>query len=230
MWWIVVTFGVVHHVSLRQRAHGCECVSVDECISNGVDVAPFCDCMDISGEDYVICYTTGTCAGAFPSTVYAGATFRPCDYFPPPPPHPNACNDPLFTSQWHLDRIHAPDAWSYATGGTLSSIAIVDDGLQYTHGDLNVDVERSFGWNSSTGMRLSTAHAHDAPVPTRFSAEIARCAATPWAPGLAEQRLSVGASGTGGERRQQDVERGGVGHPAHWPGPGGGHHDEQQSD
>lgn len=162
MWWIVATFGILHHVSLRQRHHGCACVSVDECISNGVDVAPFCGCMDISGEDYVICYTTGACPGAFPSTVFAGATFRSCDYLPPPPPHPNACNDPLFTSQWHLDRIHAPDAWSYAAGGTLSSIAIVDDGLQYTHGDLRVDVERSFGWNSSTGMRLTTAHANDA--------------------------------------------------------------------
>lgn len=162
MWWIVATFGVLHHVSLRQRHHGCKCVSVDECISNGVDVAPFCGCMDISGEDYVICYTTGACPGAFPSTVYTGATFRSCEYYPPPPPHVNACNDPLFTSQWHLQRIHAPDAWSYATGGTLSSIAIVDDGLQYTHGDLRVDAERSFGWNASTGLRLNTAHASDA--------------------------------------------------------------------
>ena len=85
-----------------------------------------------------------------------------CDYLPPPPPHANACNDPLFTSQWHLERIKAPDAWSYATGGTLSSIAIVDDGLQYTHGDLRVDVGRSFGWNASTGKRLSTAHANNA--------------------------------------------------------------------
>ena len=54
----------------------------------------------------------------------------------------------------------------------------------------------------------AAAHAHDARVPTRFSAEIARCAAAPWAPGLAEQRLSAGASGTGGERRQQVVELG----------------------
>lgn len=136
-------------------------MSVDECISNGVDVAPYCGCMDTSGEDGVICYTTGACPGALPSTAYAGATFRPCDHLPPPPPHPNACNDPLFASQWHLDRINAPDAW-YAGGGALSSIAIVDDGLQYTHGDLSVDVQRSFGWNSSTGMRLSTAHANEA--------------------------------------------------------------------
>jgi len=54
----------------------------------------------------------------------------------------------------------------------------------------------------------AAAHAHDPRVPTRFSAEIARCAAAPWASGLAEQRLSAGASGTGGERRQQVVELG----------------------
>ena len=162
MWWFVLAFGTLHHVSLRQRHHGCECVSIDQCISNGVDVAPFCGCMDISGEDYVICYTTGACPGSFSSTVYTGATFRPCEYLPPPPPHQNACNDPLFTTQWHLERIRAPDAWSYTTGGTLSSIAIVDDGLQYTHGDLRVDVGRSFGWNASTGRRLSTAHSSNA--------------------------------------------------------------------
>ena len=85
-----------------------------------------------------------------------------CEYFSPPPPHPRACDDPLFTTQWHLERIHAPDAWAYATGGTQSSIAIVDDGLQYTHGDLRVDVERSFGWNAITGERINTAHASDA--------------------------------------------------------------------
>lgn len=162
MWWIVIAFGILHHVSLRQRHNGCKCVRVDECVSNGVDVAPYCDCIDTSGNGYVICYTTGACPGAFPSAVYSGATYRPCDYSPPPPPHSNACNDPLFTFQWHLERIFAPDAWSYSAGGALSSIAIVDDGIQYTHGDLRVDVERSFGYDASTGQRHSTAHASSA--------------------------------------------------------------------
>ena len=54
----------------------------------------------------------------------------------------------------------------------------------------------------------AAAHAHDPRIPTRFSAEIARCAAAPWVPELAEQQLSAGASGTGGERRQQVVELG----------------------
>jgi hypothetical protein len=44
----------------------------------------------------------------------------------------------------------------------------------------------------------AAAHAHDPRVPTRFSAEIARGAAAPRAPELAEQQLSAGASGTGG--------------------------------
>jgi hypothetical protein len=51
----------------------------------------------------------------------------------------------------------------------------------------------------------AAAHAHDPRVLARYSAQVARCVAAPWAPELAEQRLSAGASGTGGERRQQVV-------------------------
>lgn len=46
--------------------------------------------------------------------------------------------------------------------GSGSAIAIVDDGIQYTHGDLNIDTERSFGWNVSTGERIATAHSGNA--------------------------------------------------------------------
>ena len=54
----------------------------------------------------------------------------------------------------------------------------------------------------------AAAHAHDPRVPTLYSAHVARCSAAPWAPELAEQRLSAGASGTRGEWRQQVVELG----------------------
>lgn len=164
MWHIVlITFGtLLHHVSLRQRHDGCECVTVNECFSNGVDVAPYCGCMDMSNEDYVICYTTRTCPGAIASTVFTGATYRPCVYSPPPPPHAYACNDPLFASQWHLNRVDVPDAWSRGSGGATTSVVIMDDGLQYSHDDLRVDRARSFGWDTTSGKRLSTADAPDA--------------------------------------------------------------------
>lgn len=45
-------------------------------------------------------------------------------------------NDPLFPQQWHLNETSILEAWSIATGNGVV-IGIVDDGLQYTHPDLN---------------------------------------------------------------------------------------------
>jgi subtilisin family serine protease len=53
-------------------------------------------------------------------------------------------DDPLLDTQWHLTRIHAPQAWAINTGRPSMTIAIVDtgvgspsaDGLTGTHADL----------------------------------------------------------------------------------------------
>ena len=45
-------------------------------------------------------------------------------------------NDPLRTSQWHLPMIGAATAWDSVQGVGVN-IAIVDDGVEYTHPDLN---------------------------------------------------------------------------------------------
>ncbi|HBB34618.1 MAG TPA: hypothetical protein DC064_23245, partial [Cyanobacteria bacterium UBA9273] len=58
-------------------------------------------------------------------------------------------NDPLFSNQWHLDsqHINVTPAWDTVTGKGVT-IAIVDDGLQYTHPDLKgnyrADLSRDF--------------------------------------------------------------------------------------
>ena len=45
-----------------------------------------------------------------------------------------APNDPLFTDQWGLTKIQAPDAWSLANGSGIT-IAIVDSGVDLGHPD-----------------------------------------------------------------------------------------------
>ncbi len=47
-----------------------------------------------------------------------------------------APNDPGLAGQWHLQKIHAADAWNIATGTGPVVIAVVDDGVCRTHRDL----------------------------------------------------------------------------------------------
>ncbi|GAB4373037.1 MAG: subtilisin/kexin-like serine protease HreP [Calditrichia bacterium] len=44
-------------------------------------------------------------------------------------------NDPLFSRQWHLPRIQAPDAWDITRGDPSVIVAIVDDGVDLDHED-----------------------------------------------------------------------------------------------
>lgn len=144
-----------HRVVLRSG--GCACTSVSSYTSGGVDVRPHVGCADFSSDGYFYCYTVGSCLGASPSTLYAGARYRTCTPSPPPPPAINACDDPAFAEQWHLPRVRGPEAWSLTRGDANVSIVVVDDGLQYSHPDLAVDRTRSFGWNVHTGERRDTA-------------------------------------------------------------------------
>jgi subtilisin family serine protease len=45
-------------------------------------------------------------------------------------------NDPLYSQQYHLPQIKAPQAWDVTTGATDIVIAIIDSGVQLTHPDL----------------------------------------------------------------------------------------------
>lgn len=56
-------------------------------------------------------------------------------------------NDPLFFNQWALPMIDAPNAWGVKTGGSSIIVAIVDTGVDYTHGDLDANVNASLGWD-----------------------------------------------------------------------------------
>ena len=45
-------------------------------------------------------------------------------------------NDPYFSNQWGLTKIHAPEAWDITQGGAEIVIAVIDTGVDYSHPDL----------------------------------------------------------------------------------------------
>src|SRR5712692_1890993 len=45
-------------------------------------------------------------------------------------------NDPLFSSQYGPQKIHAPTAWDTTTGTAATVVAVVDTGIDCTHGDI----------------------------------------------------------------------------------------------
>ncbi len=46
-------------------------------------------------------------------------------------------NDPLYTNQWGLPAIKANSAWDLEIGDIAIKLAVVDQGIQYTHADIN---------------------------------------------------------------------------------------------
>lgn len=48
----------------------------------------------------------------------------------------NAPNDELFSKQWHLERVHALEAWNQTMGNKDLIVAVVDTGVDYNHPDL----------------------------------------------------------------------------------------------
>ncbi|MEN9625828.1 MAG: hypothetical protein RL557_156 [archaeon] len=53
-------------------------------------------------------------------------------------------NDTLYSSQWHLPAIAAPDAWNLTTGNKQTIIAVIDTGVDWNHPDLALNI-----WNNS---------------------------------------------------------------------------------
>ncbi len=58
-------------------------------------------------------------------------------------------NDPNFVSQWHLNKIQAPNAWNITTGSPSITIALADSGVDPTHEDLASKLVP--GWSFLTG-------------------------------------------------------------------------------
>ncbi len=61
-------------------------------------------------------------------------------------------NDPDYSSQWHLPKINASTAWNYFSTGSTVVVAIVDDAIERTHGDLSGRLWVNTGDNNSNGI------------------------------------------------------------------------------
>jgi subtilisin family serine protease len=64
-----------------------------------------------------------------------------------PPTSELTPNDPQFPAQWGLQRIQAPRAWRIARGDPAVVIAVIDEGVELGHPDLDVHPQ---SWNAST--------------------------------------------------------------------------------
>ncbi len=49
-------------------------------------------------------------------------------------------NDPLFSQQWAISEISAPQAWAKTTGSRTVVIAVLDTGVDYNHPDLSGNI------------------------------------------------------------------------------------------
>jgi len=82
-------------------------------------------------------------------------------------------DDPLFSSQWHLAKIHGPDAWTLATGSSSIISAVTDTGIDLLHPDLSPN--RVLGFNSASGV--TEADGGDVSDLNGHGTHVAGCAA-----------------------------------------------------
>jgi len=69
---------------------------------------------------------------------------------PIPVPSPTVIpNDPLYSQQWYLPAVNAPEAWDSVTGDTSQIIGIIDTGVDWDHPDLDDNIWTN--WNEIPG-------------------------------------------------------------------------------
>ncbi len=74
----------------------------------------------------------------FVEWAYPNLAFQPqlCGLSAANEPNRSEPNDTYFDKQWHLNTIHAPEAWTYTTGDPNLVVAVLDDGVDMNHPDL----------------------------------------------------------------------------------------------
>lgn len=82
-------------------------------------------------------------------------------------------DDPLYTSQWHLPKIHGPEAWALTTGTSSIISAVTDSGIDVLHPDLAG--HRVLGYNAAS--HLSELDGGDVSDLNGHGTHVAGCAA-----------------------------------------------------
>lgn len=65
---------------------------------------------------------------ADPNVEYVEPNYRRNSFFVP--------NDPNLNLQWHIDKVHAKEAWDISKGNSQIVVAVIDTGVDYGHPDL----------------------------------------------------------------------------------------------
>ncbi|HSE96301.1 MAG TPA: S8 family serine peptidase, partial [Methylomirabilota bacterium] len=74
-----------------------------------------------------------------------------------------ASNDPYFSSQYHLSRIFAPQAWDETVGGPEVVIAVLDTGIDAAHPDLAGKLVAGYNFYSNN-TNTADVHGHGTKV------------------------------------------------------------------
>jgi|WetSurMetagenome_2_1015567.scaffolds.fasta_scaffold09236_2 serine protease len=61
-------------------------------------------------------------------------------------------NDPMISSQWHISKINAFQAWDICQGDTSMLIGIVDSGTDFDHPDLAANMHRNWNENPTNSV------------------------------------------------------------------------------
>ena len=61
-------------------------------------------------------------------------------------------NDPKYSKQWGMNRIHAPEAWERNVGSPDVVLAVIDTGVAYNHEDLGANMWRNPGETPGNGI------------------------------------------------------------------------------
>ena len=83
-----------------------------------------------------------------------GARFETIPYLSPttcggclPPSGSFSPNDPMFATEWGMQRVEAPRAWEIVRGDPSVTVAVIDEGVELGHPDLDLHPQ---SWNAST--------------------------------------------------------------------------------
>jgi subtilisin family serine protease len=61
-------------------------------------------------------------------------------------------NDSLYSQQWALPKINAPQAWDISTGSSTVIVAVIDTGIDFTHPDLAQNIWTNPGESCTDGI------------------------------------------------------------------------------